>query len=65
MLQIQHLSLQLVGHDVDKDDLRGHALGQDGKGTSHTDLADTDNGDFVARAANGLGHFDHQIVFQR
>ena len=65
MLQVQHLSLQFVGHDVDKDDLAGHALGEDAEGAGHADLANTHNGHLVARAADGLGHLHHKVILER
>lgn len=40
-------------------------LGQDTEGTCHTDLADTDDGDLVARGGHRLGDFLHQLSFHR
>lgn len=65
MLQVQHLALQFVGHHVNEDDLAGHALGEDAKGAGHADLADANDGDLVARAADGLSDGHHEIILQR
>lgn len=40
-------------------------LGQNTEGTGHADLADTDDGDLVARRGHRFGNFHHQLRLER
>lgn len=65
MLQVQHLSLEFIGHHVDEDHLTGHGLRKDREGACHSNLTNAHDGHLVARAVDRLGHLNHQVLFER
>ena len=57
MLEIEHLVAELVGIGVDKDELVGEVLSEDGMRDSHSHDADTHHGDLVvALGRRGRSH---------
>ena len=57
MLEVEHLSAELVGFGVDEDELIGKVLGEDGLGYGHADVVDSDDGDLDV-ASGGEGGAD-------
>lgn len=62
VLQVQHLSSELVRHGVHEDELVGDVLGEDGLGYGHAHVARANDGDFgVSLGGRGRGSVENGL----